>query len=108
MKIQSVEPKDIEYDAVARAVNRRPRNKIDYDTLEKRYNALEVSGFLLVEVDKSLKVGNVAVVMNNRGLVRSTDYEIAKLRVNAKGQRIATDSRPLVITKLTQRPMTST
>jgi len=107
MKIESVEPQDLEYEEVTKAVRQKRRNKIDYEALQRRYNELAVRGYLILEVDKSLKVGNVVVVMANRGLVRSIDYEIIKLRRNSKGQWISAQQRPLVITKLSARPMQS-
>ena len=105
MKIELISPEDEEYGVVATALGKKLRNKVDYAELQKKYNELEASGFLMMQVNKSLKIGNVAVVLNSRGLERGTDYEIAKLNRDIKGRRIVSEFRPLVITKLTERPM---
>jgi hypothetical protein len=108
MKIQTVEPKDSDYEEVARAVRNHGRNKFDYGLLQEKYNELEVGGFTIVQVNRTLKIGNIVTVMKGRGLVKSVDYDIVKLNRDVHGNMISGNLRPLVITKRTPRHMTQT
>ena len=98
MKVETITPGDEEYRGVKRAFRRQIKDKTtDYDSIAIDYNALPAAGILLINLPPKLSIGNIARVLEGRGIVRDTDYRIVRVKEDAMGVRIPIHDRPVAI-----------
>lgn len=73
-----------------------------YDDLADKYNAADVGGIIVTELPRTKnRVGNLANVMENRGLVRGLDFYAAVVRKDAEGNSHPVPDRKVAIKRLT-------
>lgn len=87
--------------------NARQESIAFYNGLADSYNAASVPGIVVTELPRTKnRVGNLANVLENRGLVRGLDFYIAAIRKDADGKPHPVQERKVAIKRLTAATMT--
>lgn len=99
--IKVVKPTSEYYEAVDKAVRKQDNLKIDYDQLAEEYNAVEEGSIILIKRSYTVKLGNLARILQGRGAIRDLDYTLVRLKFSSDGACIPAGKRPIAIKKLT-------
>lgn len=96
------------YSVFSRAQSDRRKAVEFYNSLAETYNAAQLKDVILLSLPAARnRVGNLSNILENRGLVRGVDFEVAPVSRDASGALLPKSDRKVALQRLTAAQMKS-